>query len=593
MTERTPGSTIDAIRPLSRAPLATLAIGFLTLSAHAGTVVVKPGLRGTFAPEFARTLARSSTHTIAASQQETIVKPGEAIFGGGTIGSQGAVYLFNDATDAPERVYQYPGNANFMKSVGSRVAISDNFLAFASVREGDDPRFPQPAAIYVVAKANGQWPQCPTVGGVLDCTPVTGAFNVFPQQPIVRIPLQRNLHWTEISLAVSNNTLAIADNKQSQVWIYRYNATNKTWNQEYFLDDLDDRRFGASLAIDGDMVAVSSTFSNGYDAGQEPGYVRILKRSTSGGWSFSSMSYGSFSTGNFGYKLAFNAGSLAVLGGTTSRILATYRVGTDGALSTPVITAMPVKPLQIAMSGNTLAVTFEDTVRTLGIYTRSTAGAGTTWTPSKSLDGRLYASRNFYGYGYPGADEIGLSGDKLSLGWRGFGIDAQNSLIGAFVREKVSEIDACKTPGNLVQNCSFDIPTSTAWSLLTWNGASGSPNYANGEMANTIYWGGSDFWHVQARTKLVIPSAGSYRLSFRIRSTGARSVIVNIGHDGSQDNNWTSYDRFTVPLSSTMQEYSATVPSLPADAKAVLDFNMGNGGTLPVIIDGVSLVKRP
>jgi hypothetical protein len=593
MTERTPGSTIDTIRPLSRISLATMAVGMLALSAHAGTVVVKPGLRGTFAPEFARTLARSSTHTIAASQQETIVKPGEAIFGGGTIGSQGAVYVFNDATDVPERVYQYPGNANFMKSVGSRVAISDNFLAFASAREGDDPRFPQPAAIYVVAKTNGQWPQCPTVGGVLDCTPVTGAFNVFPQQPIVRIPLQRNLHWTEISLAVSNNTLAIADNKQSQVWIYRYNATNKTWNQEYFLDDLDDRHFGAGLAIDGDMVAVSSSFSNGYDAGQEPGYVRILKRSTSGGWSFSSMSYGSFSTGNFGYKLAFNAGSLAVLGGTTSRILATYRVGTDGVLSTPVVTAMPSKPVQIAMSGNTLAVSFEDTIRTLGLYTRNTSGAGTTWTPSKSLDGRLYASQNFYGYGYPGADEIGLAGDKLSLGWRGFGIDAQNSLIGAFVREKVSEIDACKTPGNLVQNCSFDIPTSTAWSFLTWNGASGYPNYTGGEMANTIYWGGSDFWHVQARTKVVVPASGAYTLKFRARSTGSRSLIVNLGHNGSQDNNWTSYARFTTTLGNTMQEYSFEMPWVPADANAALDFNMGNAGTLPVILDGVSVTRKP
>lgn len=589
MSDRTPSSS----SPLPHRSLSTLAIGLLALSAHAGTVVVKPGARGTFAPEFARTLARSSTHTLAASQQETIVKPGEAVFGGGTIGAQGAVYLFNDASDVPERVYQYPGNTNFQKAVGSRVAISDNFLAFASVREGDDPRFPQPAAIYVAAKTNGQWPQCPTVGGVLDCTPITGAFNVYPQQPIVRIPLLRTLNWADISLAVSNNTLAIADNGQSQVWIYRWNTSSKTWNQEFFLDEPDDRRFGIGLAIDGDMVAVSSSFSNGYEDGQEPGYVRILKRGTSGGWSFASMSYGTFTTGNFGYKLAFNAGSLAVLGGTASRIMATYRVATDGSLSTPSVVPMPAKPLQIALSGNTLAVSFEDTVRTLGIYKRNTSGTGTTWNAVSSLDGRLYTSQNFNGWSYPGADEIGLNGDKLSLGWRGYGLDAQNTLIGAFVREKVSEIDACKTPGNLVQNCSYDIPTSTAWQLLTWNGASGYPNYANGEMANTIYWAGTDFWHVQARTKLVIPSAGSYRLTFRIRSTGARSVIVNIGHDGSQDNNWTSYDRFTVPLSSTMQEYSATVPSLPADAKAVLDFNMGNGGTLPVIIDGVSLVKRP
>ena len=593
MNERTPGATIGPISSSPRPSLALLAVGALALAAHAGTIVVKPGVRDAFAPEFSRTLARSSTHTVAASLQETVSKPGEVGFGNPFITQQGRVYVFNNQSDAPERVYQFPGNAHWFKQLGARVAISDNWLAFASMREGTDPTSPLPAAVYVVGKTNGQWTQCPTVGGLLDCTPSVGAFDAYPQMPILRFPLHRTMQWTDLSLAVSNNTLAIADHAAGKLWIYRYNTASQAWALEHQSPGDAISRLGKGLAIDGDHVAVSSTFSsNGYDAGPHPGIVSILKRSASGTWNTTASSEGHFSTGIFGARLAFNAGNLVVTGGTTSRILAFYRVNSNGQLSAPFVVPTSSTPNQLAISGNTLAVAMEDTIRTLVVYRRDLTGTGTTWKATSSMDGRVYAAQNFNIGGYPGADEIGLAGDNLSLGWRGFGLDAQNSLIGAFIRQKVSALDACKNVDNLVQNCSFDIPSSTAWSLLSWNGASASANYANGEMTSNISNAGSDFWHVQARTKVSLPSAATYTLKFRARSTGTRSIQVNLGHNGTQDNNWTSYARVNATLNSTMQEFSFDLVGIPADVNAVLDFNLGRAGTLPVILDGVSLIKK-
>jgi hypothetical protein len=227
------------------------------------------------------------------------------------------------------------------------------------------------------------------------------------------------------------------------------------------------------------------------------------------------------------------------------------------------------------------------------IYKRDSVANTNTWKATANLDGHFYQARNVNGYSYYGVNPIALNGNNLSLGWHSYGSDLDNSLIGAFIREKANLLDACKTPANLVQNCSFDIPTSTAWQLLTWQGASAYPAYANDEMTTTINNAGSDFWHIQARTPVKVKSAGSYTIKFRARSSGARNIVVNLGHNGTTDNNWTSYGRINVPLATTTLDYSYDLPSVPADTNSVLDFNLGNGGTQSVTLDGISLTKRP
>jgi hypothetical protein len=171
------------------------------------------------------------------------------------------------------------------------------------------------------------------------------------------------------------------------------------------------------------------------------------------------------------------------------------------------------------------------------------------------------------------------------MGWRGF-----SGLVGGFIHEKISLIDSCKNPQNLIgSNCSFDDPTSTDWQFLTHMGAAASPNYAGGQIKTTIYYAGSDMWHIQLRRAVALPATQDYQLSFRAKADNARAITVNLGHNGSQDNNWQSYSREVVSLDTEWATYTYTFASVPADANAVLDFNLGDEGNDAVTIDSVSL----
>lgn len=582
--------------------LAVLAVGLAgSLAAGpagAGTVVMKPGLVNTTiqgaSQEFGRTLARSSGYTVVASMQENIPLPGELV-PNTNYTSQGGVYLFNDNFDFPERTYQYPGMAHFQMHAGARVAISERWMAFASTQTGTISQ-PGNAAVFVVGKSNGQWAQCPSPKGIVDCSGITGLNGSNPTPAIVQIPFPRTINnWSDMTVAISDNTLAMADNANSNLWVYRFNDLSGRWKLEFQASDSAYKHMGTAIAIDGDRIAVSSTFraSEG-KTGLEPDNVRILQRSPSTGiWSYSGIGYGWFSDGDFGRHLAMRGGNLVVGGGADHPVLAFYQLRADGSLSAPFVTTPVGSVRQVAISGITAAVTTSDTMRTLVVYKRDSIGTGNTWKQTTSLDGRTFAARSYTRNQYSGEDEIGLDGNKLSLGWRGYGFDANNSLIGAFIRERVDQIDACAILENLVRNCSFDIPGSTAWQLLAWQGASASASYAGGEMKTSIQSAGSDFWHIQVRTAVSLPAARTYNLKFRAKTPGYRTMVVNLGHNGTIDNNWTSYGRVRVDLGPNATDFSFDFPSVPADTDAVLDFNLGNAGVQPVTLDDVVLSGRP
>lgn len=152
----------------------------------------------------------------------------------------------------------------------------------------------------------------------------------------------------------------------------------------------------------------------------------------------------------------------------------------------------------------------------------------------------------------------------------------------------------CKTSRNgraatIVPNCTLDIPSATNWSVGAYNGAAGYASYANQQLRINVNSAGSDHWHVQAVSPVATPKAGDYILTFRAKATAPRSIVVNLGHNGTSDNNWVSYARRKVELTSEMQTYSYYLPAIPADANARLDFNAGNDGVSDVIIDDVYL----
>src|SRR5690606_24116510 len=162
------------------------------------------------------------------------------------------------------------------------------------------------------------------------------------------------------------------------------------------------------------------------------------------------------------------------------------------------------------------------------------------------------------------------------------------SNIGAFIHEKVSLMDKCKSTRNLVTNCSFD-SGNAGWQFLNHMGAAAWGNFSNGELNATIYWGSNVHWHIQARTAVNLSAGGTYRLRFRAKADSLRSITVNIGHNGNVDNIWTSYGQTSFSLGSTWNEYIYEFYGVPSDADAFLDFNLGNQGTIPVTLDSISL----
>lgn len=577
-------------------------IGLVAAQASAGVVVGKPTPHGNTAyPEAATTMARAGAFTLVGALQEHVKISGEPE---PTFPStmQGAVYLMNGTSATPERVYQFPGVAQFNLQAGSQLAISNNFLAFAT--RGTGSSSPQANSVFIARKINGSWAECPLVGGQRSCNGAVRENGQTISSALTRIPLTypANISFKDITIALSDSYLVIGYRRHSALEIYRYDTSSDTWVSELSLDEPDERFTGAAVAIDGDLVAVASPWSEGGAAGAELGSVRIFRRNASNGtWSSVAMESGFFSTGAFGRSLAMNSGNLAVTSGATFPVngvtpqqhLSFYQVASNGALSARQSLVTTYPHVHLALHGDTLASTVSEGDEGLSLYKR--AAASGQWAYETGLIRDFYKSVNSSNLGYGGIDPIGLVGDDLVLGWRAF-----SGLLGGVIHEKASLIDACRDPLNLVSNCSFDNVTNTAltgsqsssgWQVLNWNGASSWADFNGRQMRINVQQPGYDMWHIQARTTVNLPQAGSYLLTFRAKADNVRTFVVNLGRNGNSDNNWASYGRVTAAAGPEWVIYSFELPNVPQDSAAFLDFNVGNAGTAAVTVDSVKLVR--
>ncbi|RYZ08455.1 MAG: hypothetical protein EOO73_08395 [Myxococcales bacterium] len=577
-------------------------------SASAGVVVAKPAPHGSgsfFAPEFSTALARSGQFTLVGALQEHVSIPGEPTPTFPSI-KQGAVYLMRGTNTTPERLYQFPGVAQFDLQAGSQVALSSRFLAFGTGGSNSSgASSPFANSVFIARQVNGSWGECPIVSGQRNCNGAVRENGQTSSRALTRIPLTYPAHFKSINIALSDDYLAIGYRQESVVELYRYDGPTDRWVRELTLDEPNERFTGAALALDGDRLAVGSPWSDGSSVGSELGTVRVFKRNGSNGtWAAAGYTLGHFSSGGFGKTLAFSGANLAVTSGapdlgTTpapAQHLSFFRVATDGSLSArqSIQTSSPLTHL--ALSGDTLAAAvYGAGDEGLSLYKRE-ASTGV-WSYETGLIRDFYKSANNGALGYAGIDPIGFSGDELSLGWR-----AYSNLLGGVVYEKASLIDACRDPRNVVQNCSFDSVTNTAldgyqsstgWQLLSWNGGAAWADYNGRQLRINVQQPGSDMWHVQARTTVKLAQAGNYRLSFRAKADAVRSFVVNLGRNGSADNNWASYGRVTAAAGPQWVIYSFDLPSVPQDSAAYLDFNVGNGGAVGVTLDSVKLLRLP
>jgi Carbohydrate binding domain. len=544
----------------------------------AGTVVVKPG---TYVgnSEFGSAVARSGNYTLVGAFQETVAIPGEDILNGGSDG-QGVVYLFNGTNANPERRYQFAGNNHFYKRAGAKVALSNKWLAFGA-SEAAGSNTDKKSAVYVVGKVNSQWPECPTLNGILTCDSLVKANGSAGSAPIVKIEFPGYVHSADISLAISDDYLVMADQATSQVFIYRYDVAQARWNQEFATPaDASGNRLGASVAIDGDRVAVSApgfALTNGI--------VYVYKRSASGVWNISGAADGNVFGRNFGHKLDMHSGNLVIASGDYDgdQHLTFFRVNADGGLFGQSSVEVGKSIYQVTVDGDTIAYTSGDLDEPLKVIKRN--ATTNEWRTTTALNRYLYLNPHNGNLAYSATDPIDLSGDNLALGWR-----AYNTNGGAIIHEKISQIDPCKSAHNLVANCSFD-NSGNGWQFLNHMGASSWADYSGGQLKATIYNSGSVHWHIQARTAVNLNDGGVYQLRFRAKADSYRSVTANIGHNGNQDNNWVSYGQTSFSVGPQWEEYSYEFYGVPSDANAFLDINLGNAGTSAVTIDGVSLIS--
>lgn len=567
---------------------AAMASGLMLASQVSAQVVIqKPGALKDSA-EAGRMVAQHDKVTIIGAMQDTLLKNGETPIHGNPVGSQGAVYVFEDAQATPKATYQFPGNEHYFRQVGARVAASAKWLAFTDTNAGSGA----PARVYIVGKdGNNQWRTCPTGVNGIDCSNSVDANGQNTGKPIKSIDFDQTVatgakNYLRQNIAISDNYLVMANIEAGLLDFYRYDIAQNKWIKEWTYDDaLDENQTGFDIAIDGDRVVASAP---GYNSAAGRFYA-FERNSSTQQWQLTHTINGTGTTANLAGSLDFHNGRILAKVGTSK--IAYYRIeGPEINLKNILDTSTNV--VEVALFNDTAVVSYTGTNNAYGTYKLNTItnvwglvqNVPVTVVPADP-EGITLSHR-----------DIDLHQNNVAIGWPGRGALNSNNVVvknvGAVVLKDFSTTN-CKSVINLVPNCSFDIPTATNWSLLTHNGANASPDYSNGQLRTNINDDGYDFWHIQARTAVKLASAGTYTLRFNAKADWTRSIVVNLGHNGTSDNNWQSYAQRTVTLSAHMQTYSFTLTSIPQDLNAVLDFNMGNAGNSPVTIDEIYLSRNP
>ncbi|MES2823720.1 MAG: carbohydrate binding domain-containing protein [Pseudomonadota bacterium] len=576
---------------------ACITSALISFNANAQLLIPKPGPITTNT-EFGSAIAQYENITVTGTTQDRILLAGELPVDtqGNDNREQGSVYVFENANPTPKVVYQFPGAVNRFRGLGSRVAISNKWLAFVELKRRDNSL---PAKAYIVGKDNNnQWRTCLPANSpantLVDCTQYVAANGGQNNNPVLKsidLPfsssgLEKNALTQNI--AISDNYLVLANADASMATVYRYDSNQNKWIQEWTFDGPDDMKFGAAIAIEGDRLAISAP---GHLSGR--GAFFTLKRNSSlqtwdwtGGW------ISDINIKNFGQALDMRANRIVAGGnaGTSdnpSGTLSFYNFDTGGNLYFQQMLTTQYEPKNAALYENTAAAAF-DSRNFIAGKTYKLNPALNQWQEFETIPqsivpadvaGLLFSTR-----------EIELYKNTLVMGWMTYHLPIANSgLVGALVLKDFVPSTNCKSVSNLVPNCSFDIPTATNWSLTAYNGANAWVNYSGNQMLNTINNAGSEFWHVQARTAVNL-TVGTYTLRFNAKAASARAIQVNLGHYGGS---WQSYAQKTVNLTSTMQTFTLTLTNIPTDINSVLDFNLGKTGTSAVTLDEVSLVKNP
>lgn len=560
----------------------------LPLTAAAQIVIQKPNKLSNSA-EAGRVVAQHESFTVAGAMQDALLKTGESPIHGNPIGAQGAAYVFENGNPTPKAVYQFPGNANYFMQFGARVAVSGKWLAFTATNAGDANA---PAKVFIVGKnSSNEWRTCPTGSSGVDCAGSYGSNDLNSEDKVLKtiefdvgenIPSAKN--WLYHNIAISDNYLVTANINASLIDVYRYEQSQNKWIKEWTHDDVDSDKLGTAIAIEGDRIIFSAPGFN-----SNVGRFYAIQRTTgSQPWQWADAKDGPGKGGNFGKTLDLHNGRIIAGGGNT---LSFYNYDTYGIFAVNTITT-PDEPIAVSVFGDTAVAAFGSSLAAARTYKLNSAQ--TTWQLFETIQSSI-VPLDASGLAFSASD-IDLHNNNIVFGWRGrTATDANGNNVnnvGAVVLKDFTNTN-CKSVINFVPNCTFDIPTATNWSLLKHNGANASVSYNNTEMRTTIFDDGYDFWHVQARTPVNLHTAGTYTLRFKARADAARSIVVNLGHNGNSDNNWQSYAQKIVNLTTSMQTFTYTLSGIPKDINAFLDFNLGNAGNAAVTIDEVYLSRNP
>ncbi|MES2823719.1 MAG: carbohydrate binding domain-containing protein [Pseudomonadota bacterium] len=561
--------------------ISTTGISFNTA---AQTIIEKPSVQR-YGAAFGKIVVQHAGDTLVSSSSDTVLKSGEFLRDGNSE-SQGSVYLFQNGNATPKAVYQFPGSANHNKKLGAKIALSNKWLAFT---EGnvDETNVNVPARVFIVGRdGNNQWRTCPAspgtsteIGVGVDCTnqfDINGVEN--RGRPLKSIEFAHLTAKAEHNhnIAISDNYLVMADIKGGEIITYRYDASQNTWKEDLKLNVPDYLKLGTAIAIEGDRLAMSAPGVSGFFTFKRN--TTLPESAWTGKWTADT------SITNSGHVLDMNSNRI-IVGGTASDnvsgTLSFYNFDTSGNLIFNHTLTTPVPPVSVALFSDTAVAAFEIAEPTAISYKlNSSVGR---WQEFERIPrsivpadpkGRAFFTRS--------AD---LHSGVIALGWDNWSSSSLDRPGAVVLRNFTPN---CKSPSNLVPNCSYDIPTATNWSLTAYNGASAWVNYNGNQMLTTINNAGSDFWHVQARTSVSV-TAGTYTLRFNAKATSARSIQINLGHRGGT---WQSYAQQTVNLTNTMQTFTLTLPNIPTDINSVLDFNLGKSSISAVTLDEVSLVKN-
>lgn len=154
----------------------------------------------------------------------------------------------------------------------------------------------------------------------------------------------------------------------------------------------------------------------------------------------------------------------------------------------------------------------------------------------------------------------------------------------------------------LVLNGGFDNGDMGGWTLFKKDWDDSDPvkdtvaSAVSGGLEVSLGGTGDEPWNVQVKQPAMKLEKGkTYRLSFTARSSQEREILALVQHDGTNDNNWSTYLEQTVRLSGEDARYEYIFTVGNDELSAVLQFSLGKIseilGAHTVDLDNISLLR--